>query len=97
MSNEIFKRKTVISVDYCDLECFIEEETGQRVCIVSLVERSNDTDLRYNIDGDLDEYAVDDWNNFKSSGSGCCLQVILDGLCSEGKIEAGEYLVGVSW
>jgi hypothetical protein len=94
--------KTVISVNYGDLETFIKEETGHGYNIPSEEEVNNDTCLEFaGIDGNKQGHIVEfeeDWAKFKTTGK-CryALRIILEGLCLEGKIQAGDYLVKVSW
>lgn len=94
MSELKTERKTYICVCDYELEAFIKEKTGHEFCIVSNVECGNDTELSYRVGPNTD---LDDWNEFKETGSGCYLPKILDGLCTDGLIDAGDYLITVSW
>lgn len=93
--------KTVIEVEYGDLERFIEDETGHEYEIPDREELDNYTAKTYDVDGNAKGYIVgfaEDWAKFKADGKGnLMLRVILEGLCLEGKIQPGEYLVKVSW
>jgi hypothetical protein len=90
------KTETYICVGDSDLEWFIKQETGHEVCISELANCGNDTNLVYNVETIKDLY-IEDWNEFKASGERCGLITILDGLCGEGKIKPGKYLINVSW
>jgi hypothetical protein len=90
--------KTVISVNYKDLEHFIESETGHEYDISENEEVSNDTARAYNVDYQMDKFMAKAWAEFKAgSNKSYILNTILCGLCSEGKIHPGEYLICVSW
>jgi hypothetical protein len=96
------KVKTVIEVSHSDLEQFIKAETGQEYEIPDREERDNYTAIPfYGVDGNARGFIIgfaEEWNTFKATGEGqCILRVILEGLCSEGKIQPGDYLVKVSW
>jgi hypothetical protein len=90
------KTETYICVNYSDLEFFIKQETGHEVCIAELACCNNDSNLTCNVKV-ISGFFIDYWNEFKSSGQHCGLGTILDGLCSEGKIKPGKYLINVSW
>jgi len=91
--------ETVIKVDYSDLEEFILNETGHAYDIVPNEEWGNDEQHRIVLDGQLDEWDLQRWNDFKNSveekryGTRC----LMNGLCAEGKLVAGIYLINVSW
>jgi hypothetical protein len=91
--------QTVISVYYSDLEQFIKEETGQTYDIVCQEEYNNDIHKEFDVDGDtmyLGE--VSKWLDFKGGKiQQYMLRTILDGLCRDGKIKSGKYLVHISW
>jgi hypothetical protein len=96
------KVKTIVEVDYNDLERFIKAETGHEYEIPSEEECDNDTARTFDgIDGNARGHIVgfaEDWAKFKATGKGrYILRVILEGLCSEGKLQPGDYLVKVSW
>jgi len=88
----------VLEVDFEVLEEFILDETGQSYDMVSGEEWGNDSQHQMIIDGKLD-YEKPAWESFKTKGMhrSYLLRIILDGLCSEGKIPAGTYLITVCW
>lgn len=91
--------ETIHSVSDYDLETFIREQTGHSYEIVPNEEWGNDSQHRFTLDGKLDEWNVKDWEAFKSTGEqkNYQLRTILDGLCADGKLAAGTYLINVSW
>jgi len=92
------KVKTIVEVNYGDLESFIKAETGHEYEIACMEEMCNDEDHKYSVDAELDEWKAKDWEAFKNgSRRQFILRTILCGLCSEGKIPAADYLVRVSW
>lgn len=92
-----YRIKTTIEVDYKDLEQFIKAETGQGYNISVGEELVNDFSRSYSKINDV-VGNEEEWNKFKTTGKGrFILRTILEGLCSEGKIPPGDYLVKVSW
>lgn len=91
--------ETVIKVEYSDLEKFITERTGHSYEIVPNEEWSNDEEHRFVVTGKLVGYQQKDWDAFKSTGVEYQyrLHTILDGLCADGHLAAGIYLISVSW
>ena len=93
-------KKTVLKVDYNDLESFILDVYGVEYEIAPNEECSNGTNERYVIDKEeIREY---DRNNLIHWQYGNCnpsfiLRTIMIDLCNNDKIEAGEYIVNVSW
>lgn len=92
--------ETVIRVDYYDLDSFIREITGQKgYSCVADEEWGNDSEHRLKVDCDMVEYDLKNWEAFKI---GACnkyymLRTILNGLCFDGHIPAGTYLIRVCW
>lgn len=93
------ERETILSTEYHELERFIKECTGHDINVVAMEEWGNDSQHRFHVDGKLNDYDREQWENFKKTGSeeSFCLRYILDGLCSEGKLEKATYLVTVCW
>jgi len=83
-------------VEYRDLEQFILEETGHEYEIIPNEEFRNDSVHRYRVHADLKTHY---WEEFKTTGEQkpFNLDEILLGLCADGKISAGNYLICVSW
>jgi hypothetical protein len=86
-------------VEYRDLEQFILEETGYEYEIVANEECRNDSVHRFRVRAPESEYANHYWDHFKATGEQkpCYLGEILQGLCADGKIQPGNYLVCVCW
>lgn len=91
--------ETIHKVDSYDLEEFIEKVTGHTYEIVASEEWSNDSQHRFTVEAKLDKWNKEDWNTFKATGEAECyrLRAILNGLCADGHIPAGNYLVTVCW
>jgi len=90
--------KTIITVKYSDMEKFIKAETGLEYEIPYKEEYCNDTAHTFKVNAKLDEYMRNDWVEFKAGANKeRILRTILCGLCLEGKIQPGDYLVKVSW
>ena len=93
------KTETIHSVECRDLESFIKEVTGHDYAPVPYEEWGNDSQHRFKVDGIMTNYMLEDWNTFKTSGQSenYLLRTILNGLCADGHIPAGIYLVCVCW
>ena len=97
------KKKTVIRVEYGDLEAFIKEIYGHTHEIVAAEEASNDSTLSFSGVGeypeDYDEFDREDFAKWQESGKHWPwgTQTILEELCLAGLIEAGDYLVEIYW
>jgi hypothetical protein len=93
------KTETVNTVEVDDLEQFIKETTGYAYEVVPNEEWSNDEQHRISVDGTLADYQHEDWKAFKYDGevSSYRLQTILNGLCADGHLPSGTYVINVSW
>ncbi len=93
--------ETVISVDMYNLETFLEKATGHTYEIQSGEEWGNDTQHRFKIDGTLNEWEQNEWDTFKAGKekpeATYKLRTYLSGLCKEGFIQAGTYLITLSY
>lgn len=93
-------KKTILKVDYSDLETFIDEVYDVRYEIPCGEETGDGSNLKYLVEKEvLDKYDLKRLNNWRmgeSEGS-FLLSTILTDLCNNDKIEAGEYIVNVSW
>lgn len=94
--NATIKTYTVVSAS--DLDAFIQYHTGRREyeCVAGQ-EWGNDSWHSYHVDGKSLDFARRDFEKFKAGehDGNWLLQYILDGLCAEGKLAAGDYLVRV--
>lgn len=94
--------KTFIVVDYNDLNEFIQEHTpfSNYDCVES-EEWGNYSKHSFSIDGKLSDYEKRQWNSLhdvkRPRSWDHMLRVILNALCEQGIIPAGEYLISVSW
>jgi hypothetical protein len=93
------KTETVNLVEVDDLERFIKEATGHTYEIVPNEEWGNDEQHRIEVDGDLLDFHQENWDAFKSTGyqHQYRLQSIMNGLCADGHLQPGTYVVNVSW
>jgi hypothetical protein len=85
-----------LCVEYRDLEQFILEETGHEYEVLPNEEYGNDSVHRFQVHADR---STPYWETFKATGEQkpFYLDAILNGLCADGKIEPGGYLVCVCW
>lgn len=93
------KTETINTVEVDDLEQFIKETTGHAYEVVSNEEWGNDEQHRFIIGGRLLDYQQKYWETFKSTGEQhqYNLHTILNGLCAEGHLLPGTYVINVSW
>lgn len=91
--------KTIHEVDVFDFDLFVEQTYGFNPETVTSEEASNDSTLSFDgIDGKLDEWGTDKVENFlKGEFVSFATRSLLNKLCQEGKIPAGDYLIKVSW
>jgi len=95
------KTETVINVDMYDLESFIKEVTGRTYEIQAGEEWGNDSEHRFKIDGKMQTWQADDWASFKAGtmkrSATLKLRAYLEGLCADGHIQPGTYIISVSY
>lgn len=92
--------ETVIRVEYYDLDSFIQQITNQDFECVAIEEWENDSEHRFIVSGKLTTMDLNSWGLFKTgklSGGVMPVYCILNGLCLDGHIPAGTYLIRVSW
>lgn len=91
--------ETVNTVEVSDLEEFIEQTTGHAYEVVPNEEWGNDEQHRFVIGARLLDYQQKDWEEFKSTGEQkpYRTRTILDGLCADGHLLPGIYVINVSW
>ena len=91
--------ETINKVEVGDLEEFIREQTDHTYEIVPNEEWGNDEQHEIIVDGHLDEWGIKNWDSFKTTGveHRYRLRTIMNGLCADGKLPAGIYVVNVSW
>jgi hypothetical protein len=93
------KKKTIIEIDYNELEDLVREHLGfKKYSFVATEECSNDSSHEFDVDGILDKWdklELEKWP--KGKAPQYSNRVILNALCEAGHIEAGEYLVTVCW
>lgn len=105
------EKKVIFEVQYQDLESFVKEiypktrggiksKYDDGYSFVATQECGNDCSFSFKVDDEkMDEYDQEDWNKFKETGGVPDYNnaLLLQGLCIEGHIEPGEYLIEVSW
>lgn len=91
--------ETVINVEYHDLDAFILAVTGHHYECVANEEWGNDSQHRFGVNGNLSDFEQKDWDKFKATGEEetYLLRTILDGLCKEGHLAPGTYIISVCW
>jgi hypothetical protein len=88
------------TVEYGELERFIKDVTGHEYEIPFSEDCGNDSWKVFRVDGKLSElWDLPKWENFKTKGhyTSWMLQVILNGLCKDGHLSKGKYIVHISW
>ncbi len=93
--------KTKVSnyVEYYDLEKFVKERYGHKIEIVAMEEASNDTSLVFFVDGVISSGYSDKIEHWLETGEFFHFgtNIILQKLCYDSYIPAGEYVIEVSW
>jgi hypothetical protein len=90
--------KTVIKVNYFDLEEEVFAVFGQRYEFVADQECGNDSDHTFSVDGSVDKYEQAKLEEFRATGRSRYLaDALLNDLCRQGRIEPGSYIIHVSW
>ena len=91
--------ETIHKVEYHELDSFIQAVTGHYFECVPNEEWGNDSQHRFDVDGDLSEYDQKEWDKFKKTGEQQLfgLRTVLDGLVKDGHLTAGVYLITVCW
>ena len=92
------EKKVMISVDYNDLDRFIQDEFNlPNFELVADEELNNDTTKTFNVDAEEmnQKELVGILRGTKSTQYQT--RQLLCQLCFEGKLEAGEYAVNISW
>ena len=93
-------KKTVLSVDYLDLEKAIQEFYGVKsFSVVVDLKAGNDTVHEICVEKEpLDEYGAKKLKAFGAGGHPTfVLRTLLTDMCNQGAIESGTYLIGVCW
>ena len=95
-----FKKRTVISGDYYELEELVMKHYGQEWSLCADQEMGNDSTFETTLttDAALDEWQVSDVAKFKATGKGMYLaDALMQDLCNAGLLEPGEYTIRISW
>lgn len=98
---ELKKRtETIHNVEYGDLDAFIKEACGFDWFECQQIEEwGNDSQHRFKVGPITDDFHKKEWEKIKATkeAGSYTLRTILGGLCSDGKLEAGVYLISVCW
>lgn len=92
-----FAKKTVFSADYNDVEKLINEyfpKLNGKYEIPCSEECNNDVTLEYDLDGNLSTY---DERGIEAGEEMYMTRTYLNKLVSVGTLEAGTYIIRVSW
>lgn len=93
------REQMIISVNYRDFDSFVEQVYGISFDFVNSEECGNDTTHSfYGIDGEHSEYDHEDLGLFKENEkTSYVARILLNDLCRNGFIKAGDYFINVSW
>lgn len=96
-------KKTILEVDYNELDKSINEFLKEKGIkgefeVVADEELNNDSQKSFLVDGKEDEFFLKyDLPDIKKGKFSFKTGTILNWMCIEGKIEAGEYIVDICW
>ena len=92
-------KETHITVEYHELNKFVEQEFGlQKWNVAEEEETGNDVSLTFTVDGNVADYEMQYINDLKNGKRTMYVtNTILNYLAAEGKIEKGNYLINISW
>lgn len=93
------EKVTIIKTDYNEIEDLLDQHYGiTHYEVVAAEELGNGSNLDYDIDGKLDKWELED---FEEIQNGKFLlhrtRILINKLCADGYIEAGNYIINVSW
>lgn len=95
------KKSEVIEVDYNDLDDLITKTYGKQYECVAYEEWCNDESHTISVKhAELDAHQqeqIKQWETGSSRAGRFILGIFMQDMCNKGLIEAGEYLIKVSW
>ena len=93
------KKKTIISIDYNELDKLVKENYKQKFEVVEDLELSNDSDKLISVSKEkLSIYEEANIRKFVDTGHyNWTTHTLLKDMCNKGIIEEGDYLIKVSW
>ena len=90
------EKKVVISCDYSEID-ELAQRFNEKWEFLCAAEASNGISKEYSLDGKMDEYDFNNWNDFLNGKDSNNDYVVMQGLCHLGLLEPGEYVVDCSW
>jgi len=93
------KKKTVIKVDYGDLESHIKEIYGHELSIVADQETDNDESIDIVVkEEEIIGCDFDEVKAFVETGEyRYLLHTLMTHMCNEGHLEEGNYIISICW
>jgi len=93
------EKKVLIVVDCSDLEAFINKHYDHKIEIVADQETGNDVSITIKLSKvEMREFEQKQLDEYKKSGKGMyMLNTLMRDLCNQGILDAGEYLINMSW
>ena len=92
------EKETVFRVEAYSLSSYIRETLGKEFEVAAYLDGGHDSNHRFIVDGwknnsALDKLYMKDWSTFLDGGKDPSVNVVLDGLCSQGLIAEGVYII----
>lgn len=100
LGKDMFKKEVVFTVDYNDLEYYLESQFGYPPECLACWEQGNDTTKEMNIDGDCSDWDDGELEKFKKDGKASSWglpELLMNDLCRRNIVEKGTYMVNVCW
>lgn len=93
------RKETVIIVNHFDLQDFIKDKLDVDYDVVGRNDMCNDMKYHFHdIEKDISEFDLKKYNKLKSGESDYIdMETVFNGLCHDGLIEPGNYVVSVCW
>lgn len=91
------EEKSYIEIDAYDFDGFVKAITGFAYETVPTLECSNDSYHSFFVETLMSEWAEEEWVAFKKNGEHAGVRTVLNGLCHDGHIKPGNYLISVCW
>lgn len=91
-----FEKRVVYSIDAFDLDEILQEEYNKN--FETILDQDNHSTLKIKVDGQFSKWDEKELESYESTGNQQynTLRLLLNNLCRQGKIEAGDYLISIS-